>query len=594
MKYRSTFISAFVIGVLSIRLALMASASMMTMNPLRERLRTLISTEEISEGQYDTIVRNFTNDDLLDAQMTSRDSLEPSPLSRTKAHAFSNWLDNMVAMYSIPEDTADYLRVIFRLGPSYVHGGVRTKINKNDGPVEGDYIGNGLVELFAWSDFGPAKTGIYNGIWGYSTGDREYALQATGAGLDILDVTTSNIVKVQTILMSGGNDWRDVVTDSHYAYVAAQYAGNATLWAIDLSQLSNNEAQLSDSNPITLNNIRDIGYTNWGHTLNAWEGLLFMNSARWGCKIFDLKMNPMDPKELHTYTRGDCHDSVAKSMIYDGKLRDIMFVADGGYGRYRSIDITNIRNPDFKFTRIGQTPKEYYAYAHQNVVTDDGDILFVSEESNNFHMAAYDITDLTDPKLITKFQFSEHPTYDARVHNVHVQGNYLMAAYYCAGLRIFDISDIHNIIEVGKYETYRDPNGDAVFENNNSPLPYTGSWNIHGGLPSGKVLISDTNYGTFVVNIGDPLPLAPVLTPSSLPSISSTKLLTNTPTNSPTNSLTKSQTNSPTNSPTNSLKNFPKEVQTKPDTKGAESGATSYLNILLTFFMITIAFLKNA
>ena len=34
-----------------------------------------------------------------------------------------------------------------------------------------------------------------------------------------------------------------------------------------------------------------------------------------------------------------------------------------------------------------------------------------------------------------------------------------------SGLRVFDISDIHNnVFEVGKYETYRDPDGDDNFD----------------------------------------------------------------------------------------------------------------------------------
>ena len=41
--------------------------------------------------------------------------------------------------------------------------------------------------------------------------------------------------------------------------------------------------------------------------------------------------------------------------------------------------------------------------------------------------------------------------------------NYLFVAYYKAGLRVSDISDLMNIKEVGKYETYRDLNGDGTY-----------------------------------------------------------------------------------------------------------------------------------
>ena len=47
-----------------------------------------------------------------------------------------------------------------------------------------------------------------------------------------------------------------------------------------------------------------------------------------------------------------------------------------------------------------------------------------------------------------------------------ILGNYLVVAYYGAGLRVFDISNTSNIQEVGKYETFRDPNGDGIFDEN--------------------------------------------------------------------------------------------------------------------------------
>ena len=62
---------------------------------------------------------------------------------------------------------------------------------------------------------------MYSHIWGYSVDIREYTLQCSSAGLNILDVATDNIVKIQTIKMSGGEVWRDVATHSHYVYVVA-------------------------------------------------------------------------------------------------------------------------------------------------------------------------------------------------------------------------------------------------------------------------------------------------------------------------------------------------------------------------------------
>ena len=89
-----------------------------------------------------------------------------------------------------------------------------------------DYTGNGNVRLLGHVDVQPpnpyygdnSTTGmLYNGIWGYATGAREYALQCNSTGLHIIDVTDPLApYRVQFINMSGGLNppkgriWRDV------------------------------------------------------------------------------------------------------------------------------------------------------------------------------------------------------------------------------------------------------------------------------------------------------------------------------------------------------------------------------------------------
>lgn len=63
-------------------------------------------------------------------------------------------------------------------------------------------------------------------------------------------------------------------------------------------------------------------------------------------------------------------------------------------------------------------------------------------------------------------------------HNGEVRGQYLYVAYYKAGLRVFDISNPLSPYEVGKTETFRDPNGDGVLENPYINAQSNGAWNV--------------------------------------------------------------------------------------------------------------------
>jgi len=161
---------------------------------------------------------------------------------------------------------------------------------------------------------------------------------------------------------------------THYkkVYVAAQKAKKpketANLWIIHLVELSGDTPQGTDSNPISSFNIKEVvGYKNLGHTVNVWNSLLFLNSAfdSDGCTVLDISKDPMNPVELGKWIDGDCHDSFAKRILHKGDLKDFLFSADGTYGQFRIIDITNIRKKNYTFQQIGTT-KNQFTYAHQN------------------------------------------------------------------------------------------------------------------------------------------------------------------------------------------------------------------------------------
>jgi len=301
---------------------------------LRKRLTTLLATKKISSKQYQHIIDTFSNDEILDTEITEHNLTITRPtLSHKMVDAFCSWLKNES---DLDEDTVDLLRNLFRLGARPIDSTNRVAANSPsrpidapNGPVSAAYTNNGVVTLFASLHFAnvPHRNKIYNGIWGYApeTGNREYALQCNHKGLNILDITTKNIVKVQTIQMKGGDIWRDVVTHSHYAYVAAEGSpGKNNLWVVDLSQLSTSSAQpLTNSNPISKDKIMDLGYNDWGHTINAYGGLLFLNTM-YGCGIFDLVNDPMNPNHFITYDC-ECHDSYVKKS----NQRDILVSSDG-------------------------------------------------------------------------------------------------------------------------------------------------------------------------------------------------------------------------------------------------------------------------
>ena len=434
-------------------------------------------------------------------------------------NALDSWLDAQERAGRMTSDTRLYVDAVLKLTPPNA---------ELMAPAPAGYSGNGNVTLLGQLNSQPpspyygdnSTTGtLYSGIWGYAAGTREYALQCNSFGLHIIDVTTpSSPFQVQYIDMSGGVSppkgriWRDVdihfdaVSGKTYAYVGAQSNGN--LWIIDLSYLSDSTPNGVDSNPIPPAAIADRGRTNYGHTMFINDGLLFMNSANnastLGCQIFDLEIDPFNPPIIGTWggSGHDCHDSFARTNVSWAGGKDLLYSADGYATRYRILDITNIRTGTPP-TLLGETAAVSGIYSHSNWPTNDAHYLYAFDEFNVRDIGVYDVSNPASPTQLTTFQYSEDATANARIHNGQVIGNYLYTAYYEAGFRVFDISNPMNAVEVGKYETWRDPDGDGTF-NRTVTGNYNGAWNVHVYLPSGKVILSDMLSGTFIFHV-DPI-----------------------------------------------------------------------------------------
>ena len=428
------------------------------------------------------------------------------------------WLDSQERAGQLSGETHLYLDAVLGLAApessfaaapaSYTGDGNVTKLGQLDSQPPSPY----------YSDNTSTGT-LYNGIWGYAAGTREYALQCNSFGLHILDVTDPAApYQVQYIDMSGGVSppkgriWRDVdthqdpVSGKTYAYVAAQSSGN--FWVVDLSYLSDSTPDGVDSNPIPPAGIADRGRTNYGHTVSINDGLLFLNTANsgstLGCQIFDLLADPFDPPLIASWSGSghDCHDSFARTNVPGSGGKDLLFVGDGYATRYRVVDISNARSSGTT-SLLAESAAVSGIYAHSVWLDDDSHYLYAFEEFNVRDIGVYDVSDPASPTQVTSFQYSGDATASSRAHNGQLRGKYLMVAYYEAGFRVFDISNPLNAVEVGKYETWRDPDGDGTF-NQSITGHYDGAWNVYAFLPSGNVLVSDMKSGTFIFQV-DPV-----------------------------------------------------------------------------------------
>ena len=418
------------------------------------------------------------------------------------ADKLAQYLESLAKRGEISADTHIYLQAVLRAG-------VPEEGSEPAAAVPATYSGNGNVTLLGQlnprapftSHSDNSSTGqSYLGIWGYASAGREYALLTHSQGLSITEVTDpANPVEIQFIPSAGGRIQRDIdtyldpVSGKTYAYFGGQEGAN--LYSIDLSYLPGT---------IPASGIVDLGRTNWTHTLQVADGLLFVNSAgsSLGCRIFDAQANPANPPLLAQSWSGsdrDCHDSFTRD--------NILYSADGYSTRWRIVDIAGIRGGSAP-TLLGETAMKSGVYAHSNWLSDDSQYMYSFEEFNIEDINVFDVSDPANPVNVETFQWSGDATGNSPVHNGQVKGDLLHVAYYEAGYRVFDISDPANPVEVGMYETWRDPDGDGTFNKSITGIE-NGAWNVYTDLPSGDVLVSDTQSGLFIFQITSPPPPEP-------------------------------------------------------------------------------------
>jgi choice-of-anchor B domain-containing protein len=153
------------------------------------------------------------------------------------------------------------------------------------------------------------------------------------------------------------------------------------------------------------------------------------------------------------------------------------------------VDISDKNNPvELSTISYGQIE-----YTHQGWFTEDHTYFLVGDELDEtaFGFATrtivLDFTDLDNPQLKVEY-FGPTPAID---HNGYVKGDRYYLANYTAGMRVLDISDIANgnLLEVGYFDTH------TLFD----AAAFRGAWNVYPYFESGNIIISDMNYGLFIV-----------------------------------------------------------------------------------------------
>ena len=342
-----------------------------------------------------------------------------------------------------------------------------------------------LELLYQWSEDSlvgsSAYNNTYNEVWGFVINNKEFAVIGSTAGTHIFDVTDAeNSKEVQFI---AGEDFgpaiihRDYHDRNGYLYAVSD-EGNSSLQIIDLKQLPDTAIVVYDSNELieTSHNIFIDEAKNILYACNVRAPNLGWSST--SLALYDIN-EPSNPVHLIDYEVPG-----TGSGVHDMWVRNDTAFLNNGYDGLFIVDFSDLTFPQL-LGSLTEYPDK--GYNHSGWPTSDLKTYIMADENWGYDMKVLDISNLSNIDVTTTF----NPEIDANsiAHNQIINGDLLYVSSYHDGLQVYNISEPENPTKVASFSTYALDDHDS----------YRGAWGVYPLLPSGTILVSDMQYGLFVL-----------------------------------------------------------------------------------------------
>lgn len=314
----------------------------------------------------------------------------------------------------------------------------------------------------------------YAGLWGYISPDNhEYAILGCINGTSVVDITDSANVHEVDFVPGFNSVYREIKTYSHFAYVVSE-ATNSRLQILDLQYL-----------PDSVSLVTTFAYPGFtrAHNISQSGQFLYLSGGNvcpnGGVQILDL-INPVSP-----IVRGFNSDR----YVHDCRVfNDSIWAANILNQRVSIINATDKDNlPEIRsFVSLEPMP-------HNTALSSDRKYLFLTHENQDppGSLEIWNVEDLENITFVNNWLPTGITT--SVTHNIEIFGNLAIIAHYTAGVRILNITDPVNPVEVAWYDT-RPQDNDNIFQ---------GCWGVYR-FPSGKIIASDISNGLFVIKADIP------------------------------------------------------------------------------------------
>ncbi|MDP1728072.1 MAG: choice-of-anchor B family protein [Bacteroidota bacterium] len=335
-------------------------------------------------------------------------------------------------------------------------------------------------------------TDIWNDLTGYfePIKKREYIIAGGTDSIYFFDITGTSEIKLLRSVWGTSRMARnrDFETYKHYVYCVSDQSGTyGSLKVFDLQYLP-------DSIPLVFESAI-LGSSTHTIFIDSVSARMYMcsNTKPPGqvsaMDIVSLK-NPELPVLLAELKVPTVNGFPLFNMVHEMYARnDTAYLSCGNAGLY-IFDLRDTGNQTL-LGSINEYPDR--GYNHSCWLDKTGRYLMFTDENMGLDVKIFDIKNMADPKFVSQFNSNEN----AMPHNAYWVGDLAYVSSYHDGVRIYNVKDPGNPIQVAWYDTH--PETPEIYGG------YKGAWGVYPYLPSKRIIASDLTGGIFVFEVDSDL-----------------------------------------------------------------------------------------
>ncbi len=319
----------------------------------------------------------------------------------------------------------------------------------------------------------------YSDCFGFTQNGKEYAVIGSTEGTHVFWINDQDQLIPKGFIKGRYSSTfvqhREYAVFKHYLYAVCD-EGVSSLQIIDLQYLPDS-IHLAKEDSVQFGRVHNIFIDTVQEKLYSCIHRSTVNTQLIDSpmKIFSLA----DPLNLQELWHGP--DNVIE--VHDIYVRNGLAFLNCGYDGLKVYNFTNTNSPVYLDSKSIYTDQ---GYNHQGWLTPDGTRYLFADETNGKRVknCSFNGSVVTINNYFgTNFEIGSVP------HNIRATNEFAFVAYYNEGIRVFDLR--YNVpLEVAHYDTYPDEN----------PYKMNGNWGVFADLPSQRLLVSDRQYGLFLLH----------------------------------------------------------------------------------------------